>query len=44
VLLFYFGPLAGAAFIGAMLNAVASEIQIFENQVGTYAPSFTLKQ
>jgi hypothetical protein len=44
VLLFYFGPLAGAAFIGAALNAVASEIQIYEDQVGSYAPSFTLKQ
>jgi hypothetical protein len=44
VLLFYFGPLAGAAFIGARLNAVAPEIQIYENQVGRYAPSFTLRQ
>jgi hypothetical protein len=44
LLLFYFGPLAGAAFIGARLNAVAREIQIFEDQVGSYAPSFSLKQ
>jgi hypothetical protein len=44
VLIFYFGPLAGAAFIGATLNAVAGEIQIYEDQVGGYAPSFILKQ
>ena len=43
-LLFYWGPLAGAAFIGAALNAVAAEIQVYENQDGSYAPSFTLKQ
>ena len=42
VLLFYFGPLAGAAFIGARLNAVAPEVQIYEDQVPGYAPSFTL--
>jgi hypothetical protein len=44
VLLFYFGPLAGAAFIGASLNAVAPEIQIFEDQNPGYAPSFTFHQ
>lgn len=44
ILLFYFGPLSGAAFIGAELNAVASEIQIFEDQNPGYAPSFTLRQ
>jgi hypothetical protein len=44
VLLFYTGPLAGAAFIGARLNAVAPEIQIFEYTVGSYVPSFTLRQ
>jgi hypothetical protein len=44
VLLFYSGPLAGAAFIGARLNAVAPEIQIFEHTVGSYSPSFTLTQ
>jgi hypothetical protein len=41
VLMFYFGPMAGAAFIGASLNAVASEIQIYEDQNPGYAPSFT---
>ena len=42
VLLFYFGPLAGAAFIGARLNAVAQTVQIYEDQGPGYAPSFTL--
>jgi hypothetical protein len=40
VLLFYFGPLSGAAFIGAQLNAVAEEIQVYEDQLPGYAPSF----
>jgi hypothetical protein len=44
VLVFYFGPLAGAAFIGASLNAVASTIQIYEDQNPGYAPSFTFNQ
>lgn len=44
VLLFYFGPLAGAAFIGASLNAVGTEIQVFEDQNPGYAPSFTFRQ
>ena len=43
VLLFYLGPLAGAAFIGANLNAVAPEIQVHEDQNPGYAPSFTLR-
>ena len=43
VLLFYLGPLSGAAFIGANLNAVAPEIQLFEDQNPGYAPSFTLR-
>lgn len=43
VLLFYFGPLSGAAFIGASLNAVAPEVQVFEDQMPGYAPSFTLR-
>jgi hypothetical protein len=42
VLLFYFGPLAGAAFIGARLNAVAKTVQVYEDQNPGYAPSFTL--
>jgi hypothetical protein len=44
LLLFYFGPLSGAAFIGATLNAVAPEIQVYEDQVPGYAPSFTFVQ
>lgn len=43
VLLFYFGPLSGAAFIGHQLNAVAGEIQLFEDQGPGYAPSFLLR-
>jgi hypothetical protein len=43
LLVFYFGPLAGAAFIGASLNAAAGEIQIFEDTDGSYEPSFTLR-
>jgi len=42
-LLFYLGPLAGAAFMGSQLNAVAGEVQIFEDQGQTYAPSFLLR-
>jgi hypothetical protein len=44
LLLFYFGPLAGAAFIGASLNAVAPAIQVYEDLNPGYAPSFMLKQ
>jgi hypothetical protein len=43
VLLFYFGPLSGAAFIGAQLNAIAGEVQVFEDQAPGYAPSFLIK-
>jgi SMODS-associated and fused to various effectors sensor domain len=42
LLLFYFGPLSGACFIGHQLNAVAREIQIMEDQQPGYAPSFLL--
>lgn len=41
-LLFYFGPLSGACFIGHQLNAVCHEIQIMEDQQPGYAPSFCL--
>ena len=44
LLLFYFGPFAGAAFIGSSLNAVAPEIQVYEDQNPGYAPSFTFRQ
>ncbi len=40
LLLFYFGPLSGACFIGHGLNAVCREIQIMEDQQPGYAPSF----
>lgn len=43
LLLFYFGPLSGACFIGHRLNAVCREIQIMEHQQPGYAPSFLLK-
>ncbi len=43
VLLFYYGPLSGAAFIGSQLNGIAPEIQVYEDQVPGYAPSFTLR-
>ena len=42
LLLFYFGPLSGACFIGHQLNAVAQEIQIMEDLQPGYAPSFLL--
>lgn len=43
LLLFYFGPLSGACFIGHRLNAVAREIQIMEDQQPGYAESFLLR-
>lgn len=42
LLLFYFGPLSGACFVGHRLNAVCQEIQIMEDQQPGYAPSFLL--
>jgi hypothetical protein len=42
LLLFYFGPLSGACFLGHQLNAVCREIQIMEDQQPGYAPSFLL--
>ena len=42
LLLFYFGPLSGACFLGHRLNAVCREIQIMEDQQPGYAPSFVL--
>jgi len=42
LLLYYFGPLSGACFIGNQLNAVCGEIEIMEDQQPGYAPSFTL--
>jgi hypothetical protein len=43
LLLFYFGPLSGACFLGHQLNAVAREIQVMEDQQPGYAPSFLLR-
>jgi hypothetical protein len=42
LVLFYFGPLSGACFIGHQLNAVAREVQIMEDQQPGYAPAFLL--
>ena len=42
LLLYYFGPLSGATFIGHQLNAVCREILIMENQQPGYARSFLL--
>jgi SMODS-associated and fused to various effectors sensor domain len=42
LLLFYFGPLSGACFLGHQLNAVAREIQIMEDQQPGYEPAFLL--
>lgn len=43
LLLYYFGPLSGACFLGHRLNAVCKEIQIMEEQQPGYAPSFLLR-
>jgi len=43
LMLFYFGPLSGACFIGHQLNAICKEVQIMENIVGGgYVNSFLL--
>jgi hypothetical protein len=42
LLLFYFGPLSGACFLGHQLNAVARQIQIMEDQDPGYAPALLL--
>lgn len=42
LLLFYFGPLSGACFIGHKLNAVCQRIQIMEDQQPGYSPAFLL--
>jgi len=44
LLIFYFGPLSGACFLGHQLNAVCMEIQIMEHIHGVkYEPSFLLR-
>jgi hypothetical protein len=42
VLLFYFGPLSGACFLGHDLNAVGARVTIMEDQAPGYAASFRL--
>ena len=44
LLLFYRGPAAGAAFLGWHLNAVAGDIQLYEEELGVYSPSLLLGQ
>jgi hypothetical protein len=43
LLLYYFGPLSGACFIGHSLNAVCRSVQITEDQQPGYALSFSLE-
>ena len=43
LLLYYFGPLAGACFIGHRLNAVCRQVQIMENQQPGYESAFLLE-
>jgi hypothetical protein len=43
LVLFYFGPLSGACFIGHQLNAVCRQVQIMEDQQPGYAPAFLLE-
>lgn len=42
LLLFYFGPLSGACFLGHQLNAVVREVQVMEDQQPGYEPAFLL--
>lgn len=43
LLIFYFGPMSGACFIGHQLNAICPEIQIMEKLTGEgYVPAFLL--
>ncbi len=43
LLIFYYGPMSGACFIGHQLNAICNEIQIMENLGQSYVPAFILK-
>jgi SMODS-associated and fused to various effectors sensor domain len=43
VLLFYWGPASGAVFIGHALNATVNEIQLHEDDHGTYVTSILLR-
>ena len=42
LLLYYFGPLSGACFLGHQLNAICQSIVIMEDQQPGYAPAFHL--
>lgn len=41
VMLFYFGPLSGACFLGHDLNAVGAQVTVMEDQSPGYAAAFT---
>jgi SMODS-associated and fused to various effectors sensor domain len=43
LLIFYFGPLSGACFVGHRFNAVCREVQVMEDQQPGYSPSFLLQ-
>lgn len=43
LLLYYFGPLSGACFLGQQLNAICSTIVVMEDQLPGYAPAFRLQ-
>ena len=43
LLLYYFGPLSGACFLGHQLNAVCRQVQIMEDQQPGYARAFLLE-
>jgi hypothetical protein len=43
LLLYYFGPLSGACFLGQQLNAICSTIVVMEDQQPGYAPAFRLQ-
>ena len=43
LMLFYYGPLSGACFIGHRLNAICREVQIMEDQQPGYGASFLLE-
>ena len=40
IVLFYFGPLSGACFLGHDLNALGARVTIMEDQSPGYAPAF----
>jgi len=43
LLLYFFGPLSGACFLGQHLNAICQSIVIMEDQQPGYAPAFHLE-